>query len=139
MYEDKAKPDKDGDTAGAKMNKEKTELKFKCNNIRRIMRFFGLENVVVVQGDYGGGKGMVNRFEKNRVYINKNLGDVDKILTLVHELIHSRWCLHHNSLGSYCGFYSTKHDHLSETIASIIFKRKLVWESGGVGCGNDNR
>ena len=79
MYEDKAKPDKDGDTAGAKMNKEKTELKFKCKNIRLIMRFFGLENVVVVQGDYGGGKGMVNRFEKNRVYINKNLGDVDNL------------------------------------------------------------
>lgn len=136
MHEYKAKLDKDKDEniARAKMDKKKTELKFKCKNIRRIMRFFGLKNVVVVQGNFGEGKGMVNMDEKNKIYINKKMGDADKILTLVHELIHSGWNLHHNSLGGYCGFYSTKHDHLSETVASIIFKRKLVWESGGVSC-----
>lgn len=115
----------------AKMDNKKTQLKFNSRNIGRILRFFGLKDVVVMEDDLGKEKGMVNMDEKNKVYVNKKMGNVNKVLTLVHELIHSGWGLDHNLLGWYCGFYSTKHDRLSETIASIIFRKKLVWEEGG--------
>ena len=109
------------------MNK-KLSIIFNKKNINQILKFFNAKkDIIIVIKPMKSCHGMLDEKEP-LIYINKDTGDINKILTLVHELIHWKWDVNHDSLGWYCGYYSTKHDHLSETIASIIFGKKIVWE-----------
>ena len=102
------------------------KLLFSKRNVEKIARFFRSEDPVEIKvGRIKGAYGIVC---DNTITINKKMNDTNKIITLVHELIHYVWKLDHDAIGNYCGYYCSKHDHLSEAVASIIFKRKLVWE-----------
>lgn len=104
------------------------QLKFNKATISKILKFFNVKKVKIIvkkMKEYGR-----SDKEARTIYIDKEASQNNKILILVHELIHYSWRLDHNPLGWYCGYYSSKHDHFSEVIASVIFKRKFVWEDG---------
>ncbi len=96
---------------------------------RKILQCFNVgKDFKIVFKKIGKYAGLYFSKPSHRIYIDNTLSDTNKIITLVHELIHWKWKLNHDDVGHYCGFYSNKHDHLSEIIASIVFKRKMVWE-----------
>lgn len=110
------------------MKKKNSLIPFNKKTINQILKFFNAEkDIVIVIKPMKSCHGMLDE-KQPIIYINKDTDETNKVLTLVHELIHWKWGVNHDGLGWYCGYYSSKHDHLSETIGSIVFGKKMVWE-----------
>jgi hypothetical protein len=103
------------------MNKEK-----KVEMVAKILRFFGCYPRVVFDSTIKYG---VCSDDDRVVKIGTRQSLNNQLLTVVHECIHVAWGLDHDSFGHGLGFYSWKgeKDMLTETIASVIFKKRMKW------------